>query len=589
MSSIVGFTISTALPEDRLRAVGRATDDALKAYPNLVTTRIEQGETSIELWGRPGLKKAVRRAADDSLLILVGTPHRPVSLDSIAAVDELDQHGLPWDGLSVLLHVSADGVTWRMWNDWLGCLPVFYANASGGRIASTLEPAVVSAADYSSGDFHMPGLASLLINGHYVSDWTLYRGMKTVPPDASFRWDPKGVAAKRVWSVRPSQDRWEASWDDLVDEMHDISQRSIADCFRHSDKWLLPLSSGLDSRLIAGVASDLGANVSTCSWGDKRSTDVIYSRRIAGALGLPWRHVTSLDGNLESYTQPWAALFGSSMHFHGMYMMAFFDSVASIMPQAPVMSGFLGAPSFDPQMAVTEADSGACRVRGDGFVHWSPDEVPQLLHARADPILQELAERMSAEVCDTAGAGYQRLLCLNIWNRQRRFTNFQLTLADYSRGVLSPFMSREYVRFWLSLPRIAVEGRSLWKAVVARHYGKLASIPGTYGSQPLLLTGKYLLKRKLARALPNPLRRKAMESLTGAELQVDKPLLQSPPEKALWPIYEVKDALSQIVDPGLLRSEIDELSGSPFNLQRVRKLQSIQTIAYRLRSNACRN
>ena len=71
-----------------------------------------------------------------------------------------------------------------MWNDWLGRIPVFDTKIGDGRIASTLEPVTVASARYTPDDLWLPDLVALQINCHYLSDWTLYKDMKVIPPTA---------------------------------------------------------------------------------------------------------------------------------------------------------------------------------------------------------------------------------------------------------------------------------------------------------------------------------------------------------------------------------------------------------------------
>ncbi|MCK7501742.1 MAG: hypothetical protein MZW92_75910 [Comamonadaceae bacterium] len=59
-------------------------------------------------------------------------------------------------------------------------------------------------------------------------------------------------------------------------------------------------------------------------------------------------------------------------------------------------------------------------------------------------------------------------------------------------------MNRAYARFCMSLPRLALDNRQLLSGVFRRYYGSLAVIPGTYSADPFILTGKYLLLRKIA-------------------------------------------------------------------------------------------
>ena len=230
------------------------------------------------------------------MLALIGSPHGaiywPDVQASVAQAAHPDDFELPWDGRVILLRVSADGRQWTMWNDSIGGIPVFYTQIKQGCVASTLEPVVVAAAKFSANDIYIPGLLAVLMYGHFLADWTLYKNMKVVPPDCVAQWDEHGFHWKRLWTVTPSKDRWETGWDELVDEMYrDTSFQAIADLLRTRPTWILPLSAGLDSRLIAGVGADLGTGLHAYAWGSPEATNVVYSRQIARMLGFPWQRV----------------------------------------------------------------------------------------------------------------------------------------------------------------------------------------------------------------------------------------------------------------------------------------------------------
>ena len=295
MGSIIGFTATSDLTEDRLTAALAAQCRALSYFPHVERLSLRLGETSLELWGHRPLSDRVHSLADGSLLVLIGSPHGDVSWsdleESLAQATQADDFELPWEGRVILLRISADGKRWTMWNDWTGSIPVFHGEIDRGRICSTLEPAVVAAAGFSADDVFLPGLLCLLINGHFLADWTLFKRMKVVPPDCAAEWDRRGFHYKHLWTVRPSQDRWETSWDDLVDEMYELSRQAIASVLKKQSSWVLPLSGGLDSRLIAAVGAELGSNLHTYAWGSPDSTDVVCSRQVARTLGLPWKRV----------------------------------------------------------------------------------------------------------------------------------------------------------------------------------------------------------------------------------------------------------------------------------------------------------
>ncbi|MCU0279322.1 MAG: asparagine synthase-related protein, partial [Candidatus Nanopelagicales bacterium] len=328
------------------------------------------------------------------MLVLIGSPHGEVRWsrieESLSHTTRAEDFELPWDGRVILLKVSTDGTHWTMWNDWVGSIPVFQCHIDRGRVCSTLEPAVVAAAGFSSADIFLPGLLSLLINGHLMADWTLFKGMTVVPPDSAAEWDCEGFRWKELWTVKPTRDRWETSWDDLVDEMHELSRAAIASVLNTQSSWILPLSSGLDSRLIAAVGADLGSNMHAYAWGEADSTDVVYSRQIARALGLPWKRVELGTDYLAQYTKRWADLFGSGLHFHGMYQMAFLDALGRE-PANPVVSGFLGEIlTGDDLSGLVSVHSmlGRGQLLTDAYTHWTAEEITPLFRSPCDAAIE---------------------------------------------------------------------------------------------------------------------------------------------------------------------------------------------------------
>jgi len=516
-------------------------------------------------------------------LALIGSPHGEVLWSdvekSLAQATRPEDFELPWEGRVILLRISADGTHWTMWNDWIGSIRVFQCQIDQGRICSTLEPAVVAAAGFSPDDIFLPGLLCLLINGHFVADWTLFKSMKVVPPDCAAEWDCRGFHWKRLWTVKPTQDRWETGWDDLVDEMSELSREAIASVLKTQSSWILPLSSGLDSRLIAAVGADLGSNLHAFAWGSPDSTDVVYSRQIAKALGLPWRRVELGTDFLAKYTQQWADLFGSGMHFHGMYQMAFLDAIGKE-PRGPILCGFVG--DVLAGSSFIQSLDGNGELYSKWYTHWTSDELRALVKVPLDLPLEEVGTelRRQSELC--SGNHYAGRLLMGLWNRQRLFIEFQSTLLDYWRGTATPFLNRSYARFCLSLPRVALEQRQLLGDVYRRHYGLLATIPGTYGVEPFIRTGQYLVKRRISRTLPIGLRLGPLRHLDEVPLRMDMDCLQASGREAVWPIDDVRDRLGQWLDMDQVDAAYHAAMASKADVRPLRKLQSVQALAYRL-------
>jgi hypothetical protein len=587
VNAAVGFTAVWQGTAGHLAAARAAQRRALAHFDELGQLPVRQGKTELDLWGRDDLSDCLHYLPDGSLLVLIGSPLGDFSWATIQTrLTKLSNPGdfeLPWDGRVVLLKISPDGNQWLMWNDWLGSIPVFHTQRGQGRIASTLEPAVVAAAGFTPDDIFLPGVVSLLIHGNLLSDWTLFKDMKVVPPDCVAEWDGRRFRWARCLTVKPSDERWEEGWDELVDEMHHLSRQAIAEVLQSRPSWILPLSGGLDSRLIAAVGAELGADMYAYTWGSKASRDVLYARRVARALGLPWTWIDLGTDYLVEYVRLWADLFGSAMHFHGMYQMPFLDTLRSG-PSGPIVSGFIGEcmAGYDVrfQALLHSPSQRIYQSHPEGYIHWAVKDIQPLLRFQAHDALEQVAAEIKRQSNAVPGPWFQRLRFLTLWGRQRHFTYFSAKLCEYWRGVATPYLNRTYARFCLSLPRAVLEERRLQHDMFRRYYSGLATIPIGYGGSPLINTGRYLLKRRIARVVPRSLMHGPWREFSASPPFLDGECARKSGQASFWPIDEAWDRLGGWLD----LNQIEPVYKAAINgdMRAVRKLQSIQAFAYRL-------
>lgn len=586
--SAIGFTLEFGRTREAISKALPAQKRALSYFPDIKSLSIRVGETGLDLWGRVDLSDCVHTLPDGSLLALIGSPVGDFSWLDIAEMLDKAEHTsdfeLPWDGRVILIRITPDGKQWTMWNDWLGSVPVFHTEKEDWRIASTLEPVVVSAAGFTSRDFFLPGLLSLLIHGNYLNDWTLFNQMKVVPPDCRAEWDDRGFRYRQYFTVTATDARWETGWDELMEEMYTLSRQAIQETLATQPLWLLPLSSGLDSRLIAVVGAELGIQMHTYTFGSPDTADVSYARQIANRLGLPWKRIDLGNDYLAKYSPQWADIFGSAMHFHGMHQIPFFEALKNE-PPGPIISGFIGdcLAGYDVrfQTLLHSSNGRIYQIHPDGYVHWSVGELGSLLIPPTDEALEALAEEIQRLINIVPGPFFQRLRFLTLWGRQRFFTYYQSMMCDYWRGVATPFINRSYARFAMSLPRAALDDRRLMGDMFKRYYSKVAAIPGSYGREPYYFTLGYVMKRRMLELLPENSLRKHFTLINTKKFLSGVDCVQHSGKDSFWPIFDVLESLSQWINV----QELDAVYQQAYegDLKAVRKLQSLQAIAYRLR------
>jgi hypothetical protein len=336
------------------------------------------------------------------------------------------------------------------------------------------------------------------------------------------------------------------------------------------------------------VAADLGVNAYTYSWGASNTTDVVNSRKIAETLGFPWKRIDLPKDFLVKYTPIWASWFGGAMHFHGMYQMAFLNEIKSEEPLAPVISGFLGdVLAGDSLLSLFHVHSfeKSYQLESNWYSSWSVDKIQFHAKFAFEEALETNADVLKSQINSLPGAFYQKLQFLEMWNRQRFFTSFQSILSDYWRGVATPFINRAYARFCLSIPRVALDNRRLLSDVFRRYYGRLAVIPGTYAPDPYILTGRYLIKKRIAKFLHPNFHHGPLKGFGDVQLRMDIASIQTHGKKALWPLFEISEQLSNWIDINRLEQDFQTLLQTKENVLPLRRLQSVQPLAYRLLSD----
>jgi len=591
MNSLIGFTVIYKAAPTSVKKASLAQQRALAPFAHLAQKKITLGESWLTVWGHNDIDAALHYLPDGSLLALIGASVGDFSWADVEAallkISDPAEFTIPWDGRVILLKISPDGREWTMWNDWMGSIPVFHAPAGKGCVAGTLEPVVVAAAGLTPDEISLPALLSLFIHGHYLGEWTLFERMKVVPPDCAAVWRGQDFYVAQNVTVQPSDERWQRGWDELVEEMYELSRRAIADVLKKRTGWLLPLSGGLDSRLIAAVSAEMGMTLPTYTFGAANSRDVLYARQVARTLGLPWQQISLSNDYLARYARPWANLFGSAMHFHGMHQMLFLDTLAQERP-GPILSGFLGdALSGYGSRFVYELHSSGAKpqIVPEGYTHWSVPEVEKLMKMPVGGALEELSCEITRAIEKVPAPRYQQIRYLVLWSRQRFFTYFNSMLSDYWRGVATPFINKAYARFCYSLPRAVMDDRRLLADVFQRYYPQMAAIPSTYWrpgmpvGEPIKPTGSYFLQRRIAQKLPGLSRFGRLRLFNPGADPVEAACVKAHGWDSFWPVREVWDQLAEWLDMEQVGA-VYEMALAGAGSKPVRKLQSVQTLAY---------
>ncbi len=176
--------------------------------------------------------------------------------------------------------------------DHIRAFPVFYVETGEGCLLS--NNARLLAGQAKPDDADEISALELMSAGYISGNRTLYKSLKCLQPGEMLvarKGQPVELLRWHKYIPDPAQnynaERGRA-------ELNDILDKSIRDVIARAGGrpiWV-PLSGGLDSRIIAAKLHEHGAkSVETFSYGPKFNFEMVHARKVADALGYKWRHV----------------------------------------------------------------------------------------------------------------------------------------------------------------------------------------------------------------------------------------------------------------------------------------------------------
>lgn len=557
-------------------------------FPWLQWQWFQIGRSRLLVWSHGEPSASIVRAFDGDIGLRIGSSPTICSRDRLQREMADDEYYHPqWNGKFVFVRLNQQGTNWSICNDWAGTIPVFRAEEQGLSVVSTSEPLTVAMMEFTEADMSQRGLVELLHHGQFLASHTLYKQMYFLEPDSRSIWrSGQFIRAQALDTVPASDERWDKSIDTLLDELKPLSEAFFREALAVSDSWIIPLSGGLDSRIIAVYAKAFGKEVRAFTY-NTAYRNFVCGKAVAKALGLKWQQVDVRDDYLNRFTPLWLDCFGTSMHAHGMYHGPLLDTVKDI--GLPMAVGFLGESlhgHFDNR-----------KTNGDKKCLWIDyfrtcpnsktmplEDLEKILTFDPKPSIEAITEDLETRFNGLDCPDYQSYLRFSILVRQRHLVGFQSTMYDWWTGVSTPYFNIDFGRFVLSLPEEALEGRILQKRLLMHLSPQAAKIPGTFNDDgsPLISSLSYRLRHRLARSLPTKYKRGSLSVFRNMAFDREKDALLKHGRSALFPLNKAgtENVCSFIKNESLSLLISKAISEEKDNSSRW--LSRIQPVVYRL-------
>lgn len=477
--------------------------------------------------------------------------------------------------------------------DYAGTVPLFYSLRDGLSM-SNLEPVVVLDSDSKPGDISPTNLYGFLRFSHLIWDETLWSHIYSMEPDSEFVFDAAGTAVSKRYlrTVHANDANAGKSDAEIARLLHDLNLKLVSESFAPDDMIRLPLSAGYDSRLIACALSELklGNRCDAFSYGDRGVIEVESARRVSRNLGLPWRNIGVSDAFLDrDHLEKIGMIFGSSLHFHGMYQIETTRSAGLPATDRDVLtSGFMtGVPAGQHiSMLYRKSDKFTGLMNSFGQSRLWTKEALLAASPAFRPEFEDAAERQFKKAWDRFdGNEHQKLVMFDVWTRQRNFISYHPKTIEWMLPFVAPHMKAEYANFFMSLSPRHLTDRKAMELMFAAHYPRAASVISNSngiraisgGWESVMDLGARAIKKLgLKGALPYAYR--------GDRSEFDLPALRRAGKAAVWPMFDLKGEQAKALDALLPQAELADrlaaaLGGSLHDYMR---LVGPQSVAYSL-------
>ncbi|GIJ59858.1 hypothetical protein [Virgisporangium aurantiacum] len=377
--------------------------------------------------------------------------------------------------------------------DWLGFHQLYWWQGDGVAAVSSSARAL---AVLAGGGFDPVGLGVQALIGWQVSDTTVFRGVRTVPPATIATLDA-GTISLRRYAEPPTRPSSPPTVDSAADEMAALLREWQTGYLVDHPDAMLQLTGGHDSRiLLAAIPRDRRAGVGALTLGDPSSPDVVIAARLAARDGL--RHqVYRLDQQQPPTPE--------EAHTLALVAARALECQASPLALAPLMLAEANLPQGHRLAGLGgEVARGFYYAGQPGGASTSPALVERLARWRlfSNEAVEAgvLAPSFVAEARTSTLATLSGLFPAGDWlhatddfylfHRMHRWAGGHGTVAAVRRFYVNPMFDRRFVELALAVDPADKRDSLLLGRIMTRLDPELARIPLDSGLRPSQLASR---------------------------------------------------------------------------------------------------
>lgn len=482
--------------------LGRHVRDTMNPEPQPVSDRT--GRYQAFFAGYIGNSKELWDAIDPEI------PGGGARCDARLALAHFLQHGR--EGVARLNGVFAAAVydssenTLTLFTDRYGYHLIYYA-WDGRRLVFSSDFDIAAAAAGAEREVDLDAVCDMLIY-HFVSGTrTLLKNVNLLPHAAYCTVGPEGLSVDQYWEYPSGVEARRDDLESFVEPTLGMATRAFERLAAKYPKLAVPLSGGLDSRFLAGLAVRNAGEVSTFHVGSAKSKEAGISKRLAEVLGLPWTLLDIRGYDFPELDAAFDRFNDGTVNADMRFFLPMMQRIGADNPRSVTVLGLCLDSLLEPAPYFQFSPDAACGRDGDGLVRAISEGYSQMGGYLGDeifppPIAERLRTRRYASIEETlakfpSGDAWERTRYFYFVNRGRRNVHSGGTLFSCVCDCLFPGLDYDLFDYAVGIPYEYVklpEARLYRKMIRAFHPG-IADVPWDATGLPLDEFPSYRRKR----------------------------------------------------------------------------------------------
>ncbi len=139
------------------------------------------------------------------------------------------------------------------------------------------------------------GIADYFNYSYHLGNRTNFKKIKLLPPASCYIFEKELTTCVNYWRPEYSNRINISQINEAADTGYQLFRRSLYNRVGGSSSVLIPLSGGLDSRLIASTANDLGCKIQTATFGRRGTHEYKIAKKVCNALKIGGHKLVSIQ------------------------------------------------------------------------------------------------------------------------------------------------------------------------------------------------------------------------------------------------------------------------------------------------------